>query len=145
MIEILIVVGIMGLILGIISFSFASQTSTRSVEGEALAVLTSLDQARALAMNGRNNTDYGIHFATSTKTLFIGNIYDAASTTNQVENVAAGVQIVDISLNGGGSTVVFDRLTGRTSDYGTIKVQSSSDINASTTITIYQTGLNEIE
>lgn len=138
-------IAILGVLTGIITLTFSSQTNKRSVEGEALSVLAVLDQARSLAMSSKENTQYGVHFSATTKTLFVGNVYDPDSSTNQVNTAAAAAEIVDISLAGGGSTVVFDKLTGRTSNYGTIKIQSVSDNSASTTIAIYQTGLNEIE
>jgi type II secretory pathway pseudopilin PulG len=145
LIEIVVTISIVFLLTSLIIFSFSDQTRERSISGEGLSSLAILDQARSLAMTSKENVDFGVHFTTTIKTLFEGSTYSSSDPDNIDEDSASGTQFVNISLNGGGSDIVFDRLTGRTNDYGTIVIQSTADNNASSTITIYQTGLIEIE
>ena len=121
LIELLIVIAIIGIITSIVTLSFLEQTKTRSIQGEALSVLAILDQARSLAMSSKENTDFGVNISTSTLTLFKGSSYNQNDSSNSNESVAGGIELVNISLNGGGSQIVFERLTGQTLNYGTIK------------------------
>ena len=141
MVEIIVVVAVIAILSVIIVSSFSEQTKVRALQGEQISTLAILDQARSLAMSSKENTDFGVHFSTTAKTLFEGSTYNASDPDNIVEEAAFSTQIVNISLNGGGDSVVFDRLTGRTNEYGTIDIQSTLDGNESSTITIYQTGL----
>ena len=75
--------------------------------------------------------------------MFVGNLYSAGHASNTVFSLNEGVEIVNISLAGGGSDVVFDRLTGETNQNGSFVIRLKSDNTASTTLTLYGTGIIE--
>lgn len=88
---------------------------------------------------GKNGVNHGIHLETSKYTLFEGNTYNANASTNYVVTLPSSVSIQNISLNGGGSDIVFTSPKGETNNYGTFSF-TSSQLNKSQPITITKIG-----
>ena len=55
------------------------------------------------------------------------------------------VEISNISLNGGGAGIVFQKLTGKTSSYGSLRVRLKSDNNKYKIISVKSTGIANIQ
>ena len=83
-----------------------------------------------------------MHIGSTKITLFTGSVYSVGASTNQDFNLNSRDSIITISLTGGGSDVVFVRLSGETSQNGTITL-SSSALSQTKTITVYKTGVVE--
>jgi prepilin-type N-terminal cleavage/methylation domain-containing protein len=145
LIEVLVVIAIM-LILTLISLqglqTFAYRTG---YIGAARTVLGALEEAQARTLASDNALAYGVHFETSSVTIFQGSTYVAGAATNDVRTLPNRTSIDNIALAGGVSSVVFARLTGTTPASGTVRVIVTADPTASRTITIYKTGFSEIQ
>ena len=141
--EVLMVIGIIAT-LSVLSFvAFRNLNSTRALEGEAGRVAGELQKARALTLSSKNQAQFGLHVQASQVTLFQGVVFVAGSSTNTVTGLNPLITISSISLAGGGSDVVFNRLSGKTAENGTITLSRTG--GASKTITIYSTGLVEMQ
>lgn len=140
--EILIVLGVMAIISGIIFTMFVSFRKNQALSLDVQTITSVLRQARNQTIASKNSSSYGVHFATSTITLFTGDSYVQNNASNQVYSINSVDAIVTISLYGGGSDVVFRRLTGETSQSGSVTVSSVST-SQTKTVTIYGTGLVE--
>ncbi len=99
-----------------------------------------LNQARNLTLLSKNATVYGVHFASPDYVLFTGSSYSSSDPNNQIFTLSSPDTVLTLSLTGGGSEVVFKRLSGETTQDGTITV-SSPGISKTKTVTIYKTGL----
>lgn len=142
-IELLIAVFILSLIAGGIVFSFKNFQKHQSITFSAARVVGLLEEARALTLSAKNDTNYGVHFEASQAVLFEGASYVAGAEENKPIVLDAGVAFTAIDLNGGGSEVVFERLTGATSQYGTTTLSVTAETTEILDIVIHKTGLIE--
>ena len=105
-------------------------------------VLSELSLARIQTLGAEGKSSWGVHFEETRLVRFKGSSYSASDPSNLEILLPAGAKIGLISL-GGASEVIFERLTGRAASIGTIRIELTSDALASTTITIYASGLAE--
>jgi hypothetical protein len=86
-----------------------------------------------------------VHFESNKVTLFVGEVYSSGASTNEVLTFNSIVSIpTSGGINiGGGSDVIFKRLTGDTIG-GTIIIQLVSNTAIKKTISISKTGLVSI-
>lgn len=145
LIEILIVITIIAVISTLIFVSFSRFNSTQTLNGTTQTVLSILDEARALTLASKNNLSYGVHFESSKVVLFGGTTYSATDPDNDVTTLNNRVTISDISLNGGVQDVLFDKLTGKTGQNGTVTVTLTFDASRFKIIKIGTTGVSEIQ
>jgi len=104
-----------------------------------------LQEARAKTLSSDNAAQYGVHFETNTFVLFSGDTYNASDPGNKVRNLSASVEISAYSFAGGGAEVVFKRLTGETSENGTVTFRLKNNPTITRTIEIEPTGLAHIQ
>ena len=97
-------------------------------------------EARGQTLSSENSSQYGVHFTSSKITLFTGSSYIVGTSTNQDFNLTSTDTILTITLTGGGNDIVFNRLTGETTQNGTVVV-SSTLATTTRTVTIYKTGV----
>ncbi len=142
LIELLIVLLILGVISGIVVTAFASYRKHNAVMFATAKARAILEEARNLTLDSKGDYQYGVYFQPQTAILFKGDTFVNGASTNKLLNLGSNTTFAYVNLNGGGVTVLFDRLTGETSQYGTIEIA----LDASTTrktLRVYKTGLIE--
>jgi prepilin-type N-terminal cleavage/methylation domain-containing protein len=139
-IELLISLAVTALLLAIIIPSFSKFRNEQALKAGTEDILSTINDARTRTLASYNSSVYGVHFTSSSVTLFTGSSYSSGSSTNEVKDLSLAVAI-STSLAGGTSDVVFDRLTGATSNYGTLTIQAVNDTSRTRTITISKTGV----
>lgn len=145
LLEILVVIGIMGLLLSFTANPLLSFYRQIVFQGAVENVLTMLDEARKSTLSSYYSTEYGVHFETGRVVLFRGNTFNNGDSNNDEYILDVSTNISNITLNGGVIDVVFDRITGETSTYGSIVVEQISGNLSSSTITIHSSGLVEVD
>lgn len=143
--ELLISTAILLLLAALTYQAFQSTNSHKALDTGALKVLTELRNARSLTLSSKHAQPWGVHIASSSVTLFQGGVYDAATTTNVVTALNSFVTISSTILAGGGSDVIFERLTGETAHFGTITLSLIASSTMKRTITVYETGVVEMQ
>lgn len=138
---ILIVISVIGILVAIVVPPLASSKARQQVTGTTDDIVALLVTARSQTLSSYNSHNYGVHFTSTTATLFTGPTYNANASDNEVKTLDSSVSISTISLSGGGSDLLFDRLTGSTSQYGTITIRATSNAAYTKTINIQATGL----
>ena len=138
--EILISLAIFAVLAAVVLIPLISFRKDRSLAYDTQTVSSVLRQARNQTLSSKNSSVYGVHFASSKVTLFTGTSYSSSDTTNEDFVLSSTDTILTITLTGGGSDIVFNRLTGETSQDGTVVI-SSSGVSETKTVTIYKTGL----
>ncbi len=138
--EIMIVIAIMALLSVIVLRTLIDFKKNQALEKDTETIVQILNQAHNQTLSSKNSSVYGVHISTGTITLFTGRIYSAGASDNENFNLSSTDTILTISLTGGGSDVIFERLSGETLDDGTIVV-SSPGLSKTKTVTIYKTGL----
>jgi len=142
LIEALIVIGIT-LILSVMTltaFGYFRTTQALGLGTENIASF--IEKARHQTLEGLNGSQYGVHFTSVSAILFEGTTYVPNAASNEMLSFPGGLIAAQITLAGGGSDVVFQYLTGNTSQPGTIILQAGSDApSAQKTITISAAGI----
>jgi prepilin-type N-terminal cleavage/methylation domain-containing protein len=141
-IEILITLAILAIIVALLVNSFQLFSKHQEINKDADIVIEALEEARTNTLASQNASQYGVHFATSSVTIFAGSTYVAGASTNVSPSLTSSATVLTRTLTGGGNDVVFQRLTGETAQNGTIGI-SSPNTTRTRTVTIYKTGLIE--
>ena len=140
LLELIISIGIIAFIAAILWGAFLGfRESGRLVEGHT-AILGLLRDARARTLASELNTTYGVHFETTKSVLFRGMMYNSSDSTNENYVFSPYIKISSTNLTDGASDVVFTRLEGTTTAFGTITIQSTLDASKTKTITILSSG-----
>ncbi len=143
-IELIVSLAILTVLTIVVLTSLISFKKNQSLSKDSGTVVEVLRQARNQTLSSKNSSNYGVHMATTTVTLFAGSSYSSGASTNQDFLLSSTDTILTISLAGGESNVVFNRLTGETAQNGTVVI-SSPDVSETKTVTIYKTGLIEFQ
>jgi prepilin-type N-terminal cleavage/methylation domain-containing protein len=142
-IEILLVVVLGGLLAGFVALSLDKVNTAEALDKSADTVASVLNEARSMTLSSVGDARYGVHFDTDQVVLFRGTSFDPNASTNVPTALNTRVAIQNISLNGGGAEVIFDKLTGKTSYNGSVQVALKSATTTYKTIIISATGLTE--
>jgi len=140
LIEALTIVGILIVLVAISipAFRFFQRESDLNNSVEETLNILRLAQNKTIASEGASQ--YGVHFETEKFVLFKGVNYDPSATDNEIHNLPKSVEIYKVELVGGGSEVVFDRVTGTTNQFGKVYFQLKTDISKNKTIYIENSG-----
>ncbi len=139
LIELLISIAILLIVTTLVIFSL--RTFGRQVEIDSVGqdILSTLRLARSKTLASEGETTYGVHFESGKYVLFSGSSYTAGAAGNKEYNLSES-EINSITLTGGGSEVIFDRIRGTTSYDGTVSVRLTSDTSQARTIIINPSG-----
>lgn len=123
LIEVLLSLAILALLASIASISFLSYQREEALNSEAQSLISVLRLARERTIALEDNKAWGVHFEIHPSNKYVlfrdeGNGYNGA-TLKIFYSTGNSVAIDSLSLNGGGQDVIFEKLTGQTSNYGT--------------------------
>ena len=141
LLELLIVVGIMGILVAIIISPFAVFRNSKVLDTASEETLALLSEARGNTLSAKAGYQYGVHFDASQIVLYRGATYSSSDVNNKVVVLDNALEVVSIALAGGGSDVLFDKLTGKTTNSSTVIIRVKNDTTKSRTITIVGTGI----
>lgn len=143
LIEIIIVISIIIMISVLVLPNLTRFKKDQSLRNTTEEIVSLLSKARNNTMASLNLNNYGVHFESSQVVLFAGSTYNSADPLNEIIMFDPLVKIPATGgINvGGGSNVVFERMTGNTSNNGTIILQLSADSTRQKIITISKVGL----
>ena len=142
--EILISIAIMSLLAFSAVYSFSSSSGDKYLDKDSNMLLSLLDRARSSTLSGNSSSQYGVNFTATSATLFMGASYVSGAAGNEVSVLDNPVRLTGISLAGSGSAVVFTRLTGKTSQNGTLTLSLVASTTRTRVITVYATGISEL-
>ncbi|MBI5413187.1 hypothetical protein HZA42_02445 [Candidatus Peregrinibacteria bacterium] len=145
MLEIIVVVTVIVIIAAGTFSIFSSFMANTYVDDTAQEIVYTLRKANTNTIARYYDLRWGVYFDDTAKsfTLFAGESYAARNAQHDVAtNLPASVTLSQISFNGGGKEVVFRKIAGDTTRYGSLKVQSTG--GRERTITINQLGQIEI-
>jgi type II secretory pathway pseudopilin PulG len=142
-VEIIIVIAITAMLIIVVLPTLSSFRNQQALRNTTEDVLSLLNEARSDTQGSLNGTNYSVYIQSTQATYFAGSTYTNGLSTNKVVTYDSRATVPasgGINLNGGGSIVTFNRLSGDTSTYGTIIIQLVSDATQQKTITISKTG-----
>ncbi|MCF7865547.1 MAG: prepilin-type N-terminal cleavage/methylation domain-containing protein [Candidatus Pacebacteria bacterium] len=144
LLELTVVVAIVLILTSISLSTFYNVANNQALNKDVNYVVALIEKARIQTVNAQNNSRYSIKFASSSVTLFQGTTYSSNSVSNIKFDFSPKVEISAINLSGNTQQASFEFITGKSSATGTISFRLKQNINASSTIILYKTGLAEI-
>jgi Tfp pilus assembly protein FimT len=141
--ETLMVIAVSALVITIVGLSFRGINSSQALDKSARNVVSVLDEARTKTLSSSDDSRYGVRIEEASVILFKGSSYVSTDPENEVSELHSLVGIRNISLSGGGTSVIFDRLTGATSQFGAFEVYLRDATTTYRTISIARTGVVE--
>ena len=145
LVETLVVIGIIAILAALTLQTYVSVNVSKALDTDALRVIAEIGQARSLTIGSKNDTEWGVHIASTSVTIFEGDTYSEGASGNIVSPLHSAVEISSISLRDGVTDIVFERLTGGTTATGTIKLSYVASSTVARTITIYGTGVADVQ
>ncbi len=137
--ETLVVVAI-GVLICLISFSaFYNLDNNQLLSKETSNLVSYIERAHSMSVSSNNFFEYGLHITPTSTTIFQGQVYSSASSTNDFHKIDSRL-LVSTNLSGGVSDFYFAKVSGKPNATGTITV-SLLGSTSTKTITIYATGL----
>lgn len=141
--EILVAISIVTIAVTMVTFSFSKLNSRQALDKSTALVVSTLNEARSMTLSSVGGSQYGVNLQNSQLVLFKGTIYSSSDPNNIINTLNSLVDIRNITLTGGGTNVVFKRLTGYTDQTGTLELFLKADPTNYKVITIGSTGLTE--
>lgn len=138
--ELLIVIAIMGVILATILPSFTNFRRSSLLNTESQELISIINRARILSISSKYDNQFGVHFESGKVVLFQGDTYSPGATTNEEHVFNTALTLSPIVINGGGSDLLFEKITGATSQNATITLLVIGT-TSSTTVLVLQTGI----
>ena len=139
--EMVVVVAVISLLAVIVFLAPGLTRKSEALERDSRLIVSAFDDARASTLASKGAQQYGVHVSINSVTVFVGTTYSSSASSNIVSNLSADTSITAISLAGGVSDVVFQSLSGETSQNGTLTLKLTSSPSSQKTITIYGSGL----
>jgi prepilin-type N-terminal cleavage/methylation domain-containing protein len=141
LLEMMIAIAIFMMIASLVLTAFSNFRARETLNASLEKVLAGFSRARLDSISSRGDSLYGVYILSNEVIYFKGASFPGLNDANNVIfTLPAPIEIANISLNGGGSTVVFQHITGKTTNYGTFSVRVRSDTSISKLITVNQSG-----
>lgn len=137
--EIVVALSIIVLVGALITIPFIRFKNSQLLVSSSEQVVSALREARANTLAAKNDTVHGVHFESGRFVIFQTSWSEGAAG-NVETYFQSPVYLPTISLSGGGSDVLFTRLTGKTSQPGTLVLQLNGNASSQKTITIDASG-----
>lgn len=141
LIEMVASVAIIALIAVIAIQPLRSFRDEQLLTSHAERVSTLLNEARLNTLASRNASQYGVYIENTEATLFEGVAFASADSVLETLSFHTQIETGSVNLEGGGNTVVFERLTGSTANKGSIVLQLTHNASSTRTIVIEETGI----
>jgi len=137
--EILVVLAIVAVISSIAIFAFRSMNENQILDKSRLSILSVINEARSSSLSSKDSSDHGIYVEEKKLTSFVGPIYIESDSRNIAYDLNSAVKISSPVPQ----SIVFKRTTGKlsTNDQIILIMSLKNDINASSSIIIFPTGI----
>ncbi len=145
LLEILISLALIVMLAGLVFYSISGFRNKESLDTESRQISSILEEARSLTTSGQGGNAYGVRLLADQVIRFVGTSFASGTASNVTYNLNSAVRINNISLQGGGSDVVFDKLKGTTGNYGTMILSLVSTTSVKKTITVNPTGIMDVQ
>lgn len=140
LIEILAVAAIVLLLSSLALASFGRFRAQKTMDVAVEVVMTVFSRAHLDTISSKGDLQYGVHLDPDKAVYFIGPTYASGAATNVLYPLNPVLEIANITLVGGGSDVLFNRLSGGTGQSGTFEVRLKGSTVVRTVVTVNGTG-----
>jgi len=144
LVEVIIVAAIIVLIvvMSIASYRYFEKRTELEATAQKIVAVLKLAQTKTLA--SEDASQYGVRLESNRYIFFKGGTYQGGAPDNKIYLLPSRLEISNISLTGGGSDVVFQRINGQTDQDGTIDLRIISQPTELETVNIHASGQIEL-
>ncbi|MBI2097182.1 MAG: type II secretion system protein [Candidatus Sungbacteria bacterium] len=139
LVEVLVTLAALAILGTIVLGAFSRFRTSAQLDGAVRQILSTLRLAQSKTLASETSYQYGVRIETDHIILFRGAVY-TASSTNETTDFPSGVVASNVSLAGGGIDVIFDRLTGNTSESGSVTLTAGGGPQSTQVITVEPSG-----
>jgi len=134
LIELLLSICILFLLFTFVNNGFLKQQRNMEFEVVVDNLYNQLYEAREHSRNFKDGNVYGVYFETDKYIGFKGTTYNSTGVI-ATYNLPAFLQITNLSLNGVGNEIIFEKNTGKTNNYGNLNLVSDNGLKLNLQIT----------
>ena len=142
-IEIIIVIVILAVLTAMALTSFSGFRQNQTLNSDTSKIVSVINEARSKTLSSQYFSQYGARVESSKVILFKGATYSGGGISTTT--ISTALEISGISLAGGGSDVVFQKITGKTDNYGAITIRVKTNTSKTKTINISSTGITNVQ
>lgn len=139
LIEIVLVVGILGILTSISINSFQSAQLKKEQGGIVQGIVAHLEKQKTDTQAGKGGSNYGVKFDGDEYILFTGTSYNASSPTNLHVPVITNF-LIEETISNASNIIFFSKLYGEANETATITVSHISDTVDPQLIVIEESG-----
>lgn len=140
LIEIVMALAIIMIVGGIILGPLSQFRTQKTLDAAVEEVFAAFSRAHIDTISSLHDMQYGVHFDADQVVYFEGTTYIPGALTNSAYQLNSAIEIGSMSLSPSGSDVVFERLTGGTSNFGTLEVRAKNNPAMKAVVTVNATG-----
>jgi prepilin-type N-terminal cleavage/methylation domain-containing protein len=140
LIELVLVILIASIISAIVLQGMSGMRARKTIDAGVESVIAAFSQAHLDTISSKDDSQWGVSLGTDRVIVYKGPSYVDGAPENTTYLLHPSIEVADVTLAGGGSTVLFDRLYGSTSQSGTFVVRARGDPSISVTVTITGAG-----
>ena len=144
-IEIVIVLAILLILFAITVGSFSQFNKSVTLGRDAEKIISMLNQARTNTIASKGGIQYGVHFESAKAVIFSGAVYNPNALDNDPFYLKTFESLSSISLEGGGSEIVFSRVTGTTPNFGSVTLSIVGDGQTAKVISVSFNGMASLQ
>lgn len=139
-VELMLVLVLLGILVGSVAVFSRLSLVRADLNAQTTELVTLLRLAQSKAAAGEGGTSHGVHLESDQFVLFEGPLYSAEAEGNLFKTLPDTLLIQNLSLNGGGSDILFSPPEGETATFGSFELSSTAS-GQSHSITINSLGL----
>lgn len=140
LVEILVALFVVGLLSAVLGNILSTYRDKQALNTASETILSALSEAKEKTISLENNMQYGVYFDKNRAVIFPGTVFTEPNSINQAFMMESVVNISTTSLRTSTSTIVFDKVTGAASNYGSVTVSLVTDPSKYKIINISATG-----
>jgi Tfp pilus assembly protein FimT len=140
LIQLVIGIVVIGILSSVVALSLTENLHQQALDNSVDEVSALINEARSRTVAGDQGVAYGVHLEATQAVLFSGATYTPGDTSNWTVTLDRSIQIDSITLNGGGSEILFERLYGDTANDGTFIVKTLTGKYREKTVTVTKVG-----
>lgn len=135
LVEILVSLAIILLLMGIGAYALIASRTAKQLDTMTDSITAKLEEAKSNAISGKNGTNFGLAFSTTTYVYWSGSSYSPGNANNLTYPVTNGFSITS-TIPGTDHAIMFARITGLPNATGSITITSNQNASTTDTITI---------
>ncbi len=138
LIELILVCVVLAIIAVFAVGNLSSYRAEQTLRTEALAIVSIINDARSKTLASLDSSEYGVHIESGAVVSFVGDSFDSNDPDNIEHTLPSILEINNITISGG-SDIIFERLSGETTNVGSFEIETTSG-SLNRTISILATG-----